>query len=358
MAAGLGEHAARGELLGEVGEEVRRDDGDLAGLAHVLELADGAHQRVAAATGDDEGVHVGVGVDELLGDLGALSGGGVRVDGVGHLGLVVGVSVVPLLQAGLVALPAELERGVADRPALEADVTGAGLVGAALLEEETHERLAVEDLVLVDGAHVVLGLLGDVVDVGGSGLGDDAVELRDEHLVLVAGVDDGGHLGIRGVADDDAVAAGGSEGLGGSSDLLGDVALVDDGGVSAEDLGGLLADVDGQRAKGVGRAPDGDADLHLVARAGRPPSRSAATVVARGEECGSTQASAGDARKLEEIAPRKIAHSKNSLQTPNETCTDGRPTRRPEGDAPRDAHLSYSFLLLNAVVRTVVTVNG
>ena len=52
VAAGLGEHAARGELLGKVGEEVRRDDGDLAGLAHVLELADGAHQRVAAATGD------------------------------------------------------------------------------------------------------------------------------------------------------------------------------------------------------------------------------------------------------------------------------------------------------------------
>ena len=222
-----------------------------------------------AATGDDQGVHGVVGVVELLGDVGALRGGGVGVDRVGEGGLVARVGGVPLIDAGLVALPALLEGGVANGPGLELDVAGAlldalegvGVVGGQKLDE----LLAVADLVLVDGADVVLGVLGERVDVGRVLLGDHAVELGQVDLVIVAGVDGGGHLGVGGVADDDAVAAGGAEGLDRGRDLLGDVALVDRGDLDAQDVGGLLDDVDGELAERVGGGSDRDADLDLVA---------------------------------------------------------------------------------------------
>ena len=121
-------------------------------------------------SGDDQGVHALVVVVELLGDVGALGGGGVGVDRLGQGHGVVRVLLVPLLDAGLVALPALLEGGVADGPGLELDVAGAlldALVGLVVVgAEELDELLAVADLVLVDGADVVLGGLGDGVDVG------------------------------------------------------------------------------------------------------------------------------------------------------------------------------------------------
>ena len=302
MAAGLAVHATAGELVLKVVQEVGGGDADLAGEVHVLELAHGADQRVAAAAGDDQGVHGVVGVVELLGDVGALRGGGVGVDRVGEGGGVAGVGSVPLIDAGLIALPALLEGGVADGPALELDVAGAlldtlegvGVVGG----QELDELLAVANLVLVDGADVVLGVLGERVDVGRVLLRDHAVELSQVDLVVVAGVDGSGHLGVGGVADNDAVAAGGAEGLDGGSDLLGDVTLIDRGDLDAQDVGGLLDDVNGELAERVGGGPDRDADLDLVA-----VGAAVAVAGAAGE------AAAGKTGVLEEVPPRNVAHS-------------------------------------------------
>ena len=209
-----------------------------------------------------------------------------------------------LVETLLVALPAQLERGVANRPALEADGAGAGAVGTALLGQEAHERLAIEHLVLMDGAHIVLGVLCRLVHIGRGILGDHAIELRDVHLVLVAGVDDGGHLGVCGVADDDAVAARRGKRLGGGGDLLGDVALVDDRGLDAQDVGGLLDDVDGQGAKRIRGAPGGDANLDLPALAGATRARAAAG----GQQRCHPETGSRNAPKLDEVAPRQTAH--------------------------------------------------
>ena len=310
MAAGLAVHTTGGELILEVIEEVGGGDADRAGEAHVCELADGAHERVAAAAGDDQGIHRRVGVIELLGDVRALGGRGVGVDGIGEGRLVAGVRSIPGVDTVLIALPAELERGVADGPGLELDVTGTlgesrvgiGVVGS----EQLDELLAVTDLVLVDGADEVLGGLGERVDVRRRVLGDHAVELGEVDAVVVAGVDRGGHLGVGGVADDDAVAASGAERLDGSGDLLGDVALVDRGDLDAEDVGGLLDDVDGKLAERVRRAPDRDADLDLGAGAAtRAGARVRAGAGAAGE-----RASACDAPHqtcvLDEVPPRDV----------------------------------------------------
>ena len=307
VAAGLAVHAAALQLVLEVVEEVGRGAADRAGEAHVGELAHGAHQRVAAAAGDDEGVHARVGVVELLRDVGALGGRGVGVDGVGQGDGVAGVRGVPLLDALLVALPALLEGGVADGPTLELEVAGAlldALVGLVVVRgEQRDELLAVVDLVLVDGADVVLRALGEGVDVGGGVLGDHAVELGEVDLVVVAGVDGGGHLGVRGVADDDALAAGGAQRLDGGGHLLGDVALVDRGDLDAEDVGGLLDDVDGELAERVGRAPDGNADLDVVTVRAAAAVRAAAPAAAG--QRGAARERAHHAGVLEEVPPRE-----------------------------------------------------
>jgi hypothetical protein len=88
--------------------------------------------------------------------------------------------------------------------------------------------------------------------------------MRAIHLILVAGVDDGGHLGGCGVADDHAVASGRGQRFGGRGDLLGNVALVNIHDLDAKGIGGSVENQFTLAAQRIGRTPDGNADEDVI----------------------------------------------------------------------------------------------
>ena len=261
MAAGLAGDGAVLETLAEIRQEVRGDDLDGARLASALDRCDRALERVAAAACGDEGVELRIRAHESLGSFRAALGGRACVLRVREFRLVVRMVRVPVLDAGLVAFPAAEPGRVALLPADEADVA------AALVKEDLDEPLAVLYLVLMHSADVVRGLERLRVDVRVLVLVDDAEELRQVDAVVVGRLDGGSHLRVGRVADNDALAAGGDERLDGGRDLLRYMSLVDVDELYAERVRGLIEDALALGAEHIRRAPDGDADLHLVRRA-------------------------------------------------------------------------------------------
>ena len=260
MSAGLGSHGAAFQLRIQVRQEVGGNHLDLAGQALGFDTRDGTQQGVSAAARNDQGVDVGIRVDDGFGSGTAGIGRGAAVLGLQQFDLIVGMSSVPLFNAGLVAFPASLERSVTGFPAFQADLA------AALVGQDGHQLLAVVELGFMHGANIVLGSLRRSILIRISRRIDDAEELRNIHFVVIAGLDNGTHLRRRGVADNHTVAVGHRQGLGGSRHLLGDVSLVNPLNFNIQRFGSRVDQTLDFAAQGIGGTPDGDADLNLVVR--------------------------------------------------------------------------------------------
>ena len=165
---------------------------------------------------------------------------------------------VPFLDASFVAFPTAEPGSVALLPADEADVT------AALVETDLDELLAVLYFVLMDSADVVRGFDRLLVDVRVLVFVDDAEELCDVDAIVVGRLDGGSHLGVRGVADDDALAAGSDKVLDRSRDLLGYMPLIDVDKLYAQCICCGIQDALALRTEHVCRAPDRNTNLDLI----------------------------------------------------------------------------------------------
>ncbi len=196
---------------------------------------------------------------------------------------------VPFFYAGLVAFPSAKPCSVALLPADQTDVP------VTLFDQDVDQVLAVLGLVLMDRAYEVLGICSCLIDLGAGFFADDTEELCQIYAVVVAGLNGGCHLCIGGVADDDALAACGSQCLNRSGNLLGYVALVYVLDINAKSVGSFVQDQFALGTQNVGGAPDGDADLDLAVSSG-----------SRGFACaGVSSGSCGGSAAADQCAGRK-----------------------------------------------------
>ena len=165
---------------------------------------------------------------------------------------------IPLIYASLVAFPAAEPCGIALLPADQTDVA------AALVKKDLHQLLAVFGFIFMNCACIIVGSLSQFIDVRIGIFADDAEELCQIYAVVIGGIDCGHHLCIRGVADDDTLAAGCDQLIDGSRNLLGYVALVNVLDLNAESLGCLVEDLLALGTENVCGAPDGYADLDVA----------------------------------------------------------------------------------------------
>ena len=258
MSAGLTSHGTVLKSLSEIWKEVCGYNRDILGLAGSLNRRDCALQRLSAATCRNQCIQLRIRAHQCVGCLCAALGSGSCILRFGKGCLIIRMILVPLVNTGLVAFPSAEPCRITLLPADQTDVS------AALVKQDVDQLLAVLRLVLMNSADIVIGSLSQIIDILAVLLADDAEELSQINLVRVAGRDCGLHLGICGVADDDALAACCAQLLDGSRNLLGYMSLVDILDIDAKRLCGLIQNLLTLRTKHVRGAPDGDTDRDVL----------------------------------------------------------------------------------------------
>ena len=255
MSAGLTCHGSVLKSLAKVRKEVCGNDRDLAGLSSLLYRTDRALQRLSAAAGRNQSIQFRIRAHQSISSLRATLRGGSCVLRFRQNSRIIRILFIPLVNSGLIAFPSAKPCRVTLLPADEADVS------AALVKKNVHKLLTVLRLVLMDRTDIVIRSRRQLIDIRVCFFADDTEELCKIHTLVIAGGNRRGHLGICGVADDDALASCCAELVDRSGDLLGYVTLVNILYFNAKRFSSGVKDPLALGTKNVCRAPDGDTDL-------------------------------------------------------------------------------------------------
>ena len=153
---------------------------------------DRTNKRISAATSNNQGIHIRIGVVKGKGCSCTFLGRCVCIYRLCHSCLIVWICLIPLFYCLLVTSPSLLECSITNCPCFKTDVS------VTILKKQIYKCISVCNLVLMNCTKIILGIACGLVNFRAVLFRDNTEELCQINLVCIAGLNCGCHtLNLR-----------------------------------------------------------------------------------------------------------------------------------------------------------------